>query len=105
VLPTEDWEREEFAKLGFDETEYREDLGLKALHGEAGYGTMERLWTRPTLDINGIQGGYQGPGTKTVIPSKASAKITMRIVPGRTPTGFSIAWSAICVPCAPRRSD
>jgi len=85
ALPTEDWEREEFAKLGFDETEYCEDLGLKALHGEAGYGAMERLWTRPTLDLNGIQGGYQGSGTKTVIPSKASAKLTMRIVPRQDP--------------------
>jgi len=81
VEPVSDWEREQFAKLPFDEKEYLEKVGSKGLHGEKGYSVYERVWSRPTLDVNGLTSGYQGEGGKTIIPSWASAKITMRLVP------------------------
>lgn len=73
-------EREEWKALPFDEEKFLGDLGLKQGTGEAGYSTLERRWARPTLDINGITSGYQGAGAKTVIPAKASAKVSMRLV-------------------------
>jgi acetylornithine deacetylase/succinyl-diaminopimelate desuccinylase-like protein len=81
VRPLEAWEREEWAKLPFDEAEYKSDLGVRELHGEAGYTTRERTWGRPTCDVNGIFGGYMGKGAKTVLPSWGGAKISMRLVP------------------------
>ena len=74
-------EREAMARVPFDEREYKEHLNIKAVSGEAGYTTNERASTRPTLDVNGIWGGYIGEGAKTVLPSKAYAKISMRLVP------------------------
>ncbi len=67
----------------FDEAEYKKDLGVEDLLGEAGFSTIERTGTRPTLDVNGIWGGYIGEGAKTVLPAKAFAKISMRLVPGQ----------------------
>lgn len=81
VRELSDKERKAYEKLPFDETEYKKDLGLKALHGEKGYTTLERASVRPTLDVNGLWSGYQGEGAKTVLPSKAGAKISMRLVP------------------------
>jgi acetylornithine deacetylase/succinyl-diaminopimelate desuccinylase-like protein len=81
VKPLEDWERQEFAKLPFSEAEFQADLEVKELFGEAGYTTLERKWARPTCDVNGIWGGYQGPGPKTVLPCKAGAKFSFRLVP------------------------
>lgn len=78
-------DRKAYQKLPFDEERYKEDLGLKALHGEKGYSTLERATARPSLDVNGIWGGYQGEGAKTVLPSKASAKVSMRLVPDQDP--------------------
>ncbi len=78
-------EKESFASLGFDEEKYKQELGVTALPGEPGYTVLERLWARPTLEINGIFGGFQGEGTKTVIPAKAGAKITCRLVPDQDP--------------------
>lgn len=74
-------ERKELAKAPFDEQEWMADLQVKAGQGEKGYSTSERATIRPTLDVNGIWGGYIGEGAKTVLPSKASAKISMRLVP------------------------
>ncbi|MDX2038985.1 MAG: dipeptidase [Isosphaeraceae bacterium] len=85
VRPLEDWERSEFAKLPFDEAEFRSKLGVGELTGEAGYTTLERKWARPTFDINGIFGGYQGPGPKTVLPCRAGAKFSFRLVPDQDP--------------------
>lgn len=85
VRPITDWEKKQFEQLPFDEEEFRTKIGTPGLHGEKGYSIIERIWCRPTLDVNGITGGYQGEGGKTIIPSWASAKITMRLVPDQKP--------------------
>jgi acetylornithine deacetylase/succinyl-diaminopimelate desuccinylase-like protein len=74
-------ERSDMARAPFDLAEYQKDLGIAEVKGEAGYSTIERRGIRPTLDVNGIWGGYIGEGAKTVLPSKAYAKISMRLVP------------------------
>ena len=91
VRPVEDWEKKQFAELNLDEQGLCKDLGLKTLDGEAGYAALERQWARPTLDLNGIEGGYQGPGPKTIIPSFARAKISMRLVPNQDPKAITEA--------------
>lgn len=78
-----DAERAEMAKAPFNLEEYKKDLGIAEIHGEKGYSTNERTGIRPTLDCNGIWGGYTGEGSKTVLPSKAFAKISMRLVPNQ----------------------
>jgi acetylornithine deacetylase/succinyl-diaminopimelate desuccinylase-like protein len=78
-------ERAEIAALPFDEAGYLGQVGAAAAVGEPGYSTLERQWTRPTLEVNGLWGGYQGPGQKTVVPSEAHAKITCRLVPDQDP--------------------
>jgi len=83
VRKLETWEREEFAKLPFSEAEFQADLKVNALFGEEGYTTLERKWARPTYDINGLWGGYAGPGPKTVLPCKAGAKFSFRLVPNQ----------------------
>ncbi|MEF3354526.1 dipeptidase [Paenibacillus sp. GYB006] len=77
--------REEFAKQQFDEEKLKQDLGLDALYGEEGYSFVERIGARPTLELNGVYGGFQGEGTKTVIPKEAHAKITCRLVADQDP--------------------
>ena len=77
-------ERELMAAAPFNEEEYKKDLGVNELWGEKGYTTNERTGIRPTLEINGIWGGYQGEGAKTVLPSKATAKISARLVPNQS---------------------
>ena len=84
VVPLQDWEREAWRKLPIDvEKEVLRETGAPALVGEAGFNTLERIWARPTAEINGIGGGYQGQGTKTVIPRQAMAKLTFRLVPNQ----------------------
>jgi acetylornithine deacetylase/succinyl-diaminopimelate desuccinylase-like protein len=78
-------ERHAVAALPFDEAAYLAQVGSPAAFGEAGYTTLERQWHRPTLEVNGLWGGYQGEGGKTVIPSEAHAKLTCRLVPGQDP--------------------
>lgn len=85
VLEVNITEREEMNKAPFDLEEYKKDLDIDAVHGEAGFTTLERTSIRPTLDVNGIWGGYIGEGAKTVLPSKAYAKISMRLVPKQDP--------------------
>ena len=78
-------ERDIFKRAPFDEKALAEELGVSALPGEMGYTALERLWARPTLDCNGIGGGFQGEGSKTVIASEVMAKISCRLVPNQTP--------------------
>lgn len=76
-------ERAALNKIPFNESDYKKELGIQEVEGEKGYTTIERTGIRPTLDVNGIWGGYTGEGAKTVLPSKASAKISMRLVPNQ----------------------
>jgi acetylornithine deacetylase/succinyl-diaminopimelate desuccinylase-like protein len=85
VTPPTDEERRQIAAVPFDEEELLADLGIEALWGEAGFTPRERTWIRPTLEIVGIWGGFQGEGVKTVLPAEAHAKITTRLVPGQDP--------------------
>lgn len=84
VLDSSEEERKEMAKTPFDLNHYKSKLGIEEIHGEKGYSTIERTGIRPTLDVNGIWGGYIGEGAKTVLPSKAFAKISMRLVPNQS---------------------
>ncbi|HEU4636332.1 MAG TPA: dipeptidase [Edaphobacter sp.] len=85
VAPSED-ELKAWKALPFDEEHYREtEVGSPELTGEPGYSVLERTWARPTLDVHGMPGGFTGAGAKTVIPAKATAKISMRLVPGQIP--------------------
>jgi acetylornithine deacetylase/succinyl-diaminopimelate desuccinylase-like protein len=84
VRPLTKAERVAFKRLPWNDKKYARSLGLKKLYGEKGFTTLERLWVRPTLECNGIWGGYTGEGAKTVLPSKAFAKISMRIVPDQS---------------------
>ncbi len=85
VKPLEAWERAEFAKLPFSEDAFLADLAAPELVGEEGYTTLERKWARPTCDVHGLFGGYSGPGPKTVLPCKAGAKFSFRLVPDQDP--------------------
>ena len=85
VVPLAPAERQAWAALPFDEKQFFGNLKLAGGAGEAGYSTLERRWGRPTCDINGLTSGYQGHGAKTIIPSTASAKVSMRLVPNQDP--------------------
>ena len=85
VRPLRDAERAEFAKLPFNERRYRTELGAPKLMGETGYTTLERVWGRPTFEVNGLRSGFTGEGAKTVIPAVAMAKVSMRLVPDQNP--------------------
>jgi acetylornithine deacetylase/succinyl-diaminopimelate desuccinylase-like protein len=80
--------------LPFDEEAFRASVGAPALGGEAGYSTLERLWVRPTCDVNGIVGGYTGEGAKTVLPSSARAKVSFRLVPDQDPSSIQELFRA-----------
>lgn len=85
VRPATEEERNEYRKLSFDEEALKKELGISELFGEPGYSHLERTWTRPTLEINGVFGGFSGEGIKTVLPAEAGAKITCRLVPDQDP--------------------
>lgn len=85
VIPLSEDERKELARLNIDDEFYKEQTGVEKLFGEAGYTAIEQVGARPTLDVNGFKSGYLGEGPKTVIPSTAMAKISMRLVPNQTP--------------------
>ena len=78
-------ERENFKALKFSDKKFAKEVGVDELDGEKGYSTLERLWVRPTLDCNGIIGGFTGKGAKTVLPSKVIVKVSMRLVPNQDP--------------------
>ncbi|MFZ0430796.1 MAG: dipeptidase [Acidobacteriota bacterium] len=85
VLPLSERDREEWRALPFDVEAYKAELGVKALDGEQGYSPLEQVWARPTLDINGLLSGFTGEGAKTVLPARAMAKVSMRLVPNQDP--------------------
>lgn len=85
VEPLSQLERAQLAALPFDERLYQQQIGVSGLSGEEGYTTLERRWARPTLDLNGLTSGYQGEGSKTVLPKSASAKFSFRLVPNQDP--------------------
>lgn len=85
VQPLTTEERATLAKLPFDQRAFLQAAGVTAERGEADYTFLERIWARPTLDVNGLTSGYQGEGAKTIIPAKASAKLSMRLVPNQDP--------------------
>jgi acetylornithine deacetylase/succinyl-diaminopimelate desuccinylase-like protein len=85
VKPLTAWERRQWRELRADDRAYARQLGVPALAGEPGFTTTERRWARPTFEINGIFGGYQGPGGKTIVPAWAGAKLTCRLVPRQDP--------------------
>jgi acetylornithine deacetylase/succinyl-diaminopimelate desuccinylase-like protein len=95
-------ERAEMAKAPFDQQAYNRSLGIADVHGEKGYTTNERTSIRPTLDVNGIWGGYTGEGSKTVIPSKAFAKISMRLVPNQSPDKITQLFARHFAAIAPK---
>lgn len=85
VLEISDRERESLERLPFDDEEFRAEVGAPALGGEEGYTSLQRMWYRPTLDVNGLVGGFTGEGAKTVLPARARAKVSMRLVPDQNP--------------------
>ena len=94
-------EKDEIASLPFDEAEWRASTGAPAVFGEKGYSTLERIWTLPTLDCNGIGGGFQGEGSKTIIPARAMAKISCRLVPHQEPEEIADQVTAYLKKIAP----
>ncbi|MBI2259763.1 MAG: dipeptidase [Flavobacteriia bacterium] len=102
VLEISDEERKEMAKAPFSIDHYKKALDINEVHGEKGFSTMERASIRPTLDVNGIWGGYTGEGAKTVIPSKAYAKISMRLVPNQDPETISALFQKHFESIAPK---
>src|SRR5687767_2808878 len=94
VRPLSDAERAEWKKLPFNETKYRKELGAPRLFGERGYSTLERVWARPTFEVNGLLSGFTGEGAKTVLPAVAMAKVSMRLVPDQDPKRIAELFEA-----------
>ena len=101
VVPISDDERRALAALPFDETKYLGEIGALAPFGEPGYTTLERVWARPTFEINGIWGGFSGEGSKTVLPNFAAAKISCRLVPNQDPDKITRILSSHLAAIAP----
>ena len=95
-------ERENYKLLKFSEKKFTKECGVSKLHGEKGFSSLERTWARPTLDCNGIFGGFTGKGAKTVLPSKATAKISMRLVPNQDPNKVAKQFTKYIQQLAPK---
>jgi acetylornithine deacetylase/succinyl-diaminopimelate desuccinylase-like protein len=105
IVPLTDTERALFAELPFDEAAWLKTAGSHGTLGESGHTTLERIWARPTAEVNGIGGGYQGAGGKTIIPSSAQLKLTFRLVAGQDPATVETAvtrWAETRVPAGIR---
>jgi acetylornithine deacetylase/succinyl-diaminopimelate desuccinylase-like protein len=106
IIPPSKQELAAWRSLPFDEEQYRiAEVGSKQLVGEAGFSVLERTWARPTLDVHGIPGGFTGAGAKTVIPAKAVAKVSMRLVPGMTPAKSFAQYKSYVEKIAPPGVD
>jgi succinyl-diaminopimelate desuccinylase len=101
VQPLADRERQQLARLPFRDADFMQQLGVSGLSGEESFSTLERRWCRPTFDINGTYGGYQGEGGKTIIPAKAVAKFTFRLVPRQDPDKIAMALEQFLRPLCP----
>jgi acetylornithine deacetylase/succinyl-diaminopimelate desuccinylase-like protein len=97
-----DEERAEWRKLPFDERRYRRDLGAPKLSGESGFSVLERVWARPTFEVNGMMSGFTGEGAKTVIPAVAMAKVSMRLVPDQEPEKIAALFEAYLKKVTPK---
>jgi acetylornithine deacetylase/succinyl-diaminopimelate desuccinylase-like protein len=95
-------EREQWRRLPFNERQYAREIGAPRLFGESGYSTLERVWARPTFEVNGIQGGFTGAGAKTVIPAVAMAKVSMRLVPDQHPDRIAELFEQYVKKVAPK---
>jgi acetylornithine deacetylase/succinyl-diaminopimelate desuccinylase-like protein len=102
VRPLRDEERAQFGKLPFNERRYRNELGVPKLFGERGYTTLERLWGRPTFEVNGLSSGFTDAGAKTVIPAVAMAKVSMRLVPDQEPDNIAVLFEEYLRKVTPR---
>jgi acetylornithine deacetylase/succinyl-diaminopimelate desuccinylase-like protein len=102
VRALRDEEREQWKRLPFNETKYRKELGAPKLFGESGYSTLERVWARPTFEVNGLLAGFTGEGAKTVIPAVSMAKISMRLVPDQDPDKVAGLFEAYLKKVAPK---
>ena len=106
IIPPSPEELAAWQSLPFDEEQYRiAEVGSRQLVGEAGYSVLERTWARPTLDVHGMPGGFTGEGAKTVIPAKAAAKVSMRLVPGMTPARAFALYKSYVEQVAPPAVD
>ena len=101
VLDLEQDERDGFAELGYTDEILKQETGAPAAFGEAGYTTLERMWARPTCDVNGLLSGYTGEGAKTIIPATAMAKVSMRLVPNQDPDKVAAAFEKYVKEIAP----
>jgi acetylornithine deacetylase/succinyl-diaminopimelate desuccinylase-like protein len=102
VRPLTEAERAEWKKLPFNETKYRKELGAPRLFGEKGFTTFERIWGRPTFEVNGLLAGFTGEGAKTVLPAVAMAKVSMRLVPDQTPDKIAPLFEAYVKKVTPK---
>jgi acetylornithine deacetylase/succinyl-diaminopimelate desuccinylase-like protein len=105
VRPLSEAERAEWKKLPFNETRYRKELGAPKLWGEKDYSTLERVWARPTFEVNGLLSGFTGEGAKTVLPAVAMAKVSMRLVPDQDPNKIGDLFEAYVKKVTPRTME
>ncbi len=105
VLPLRDEERAEYARLPFNDRRFCKELGSPKLFGEKGFTTLERMWARPTFEVNGFYSGFTEEGAKTVIPAVAMAKVSMRLVPNQNPERAGDLFEAYARKTAPRTVD
>ncbi len=102
VRPLSEEERQAWKQLPFNEKRYRQELGAPKLFGEPGFTTLERVWARPTFEVNGLMSGFTGEGAKTVIPATAMAKVSMRLVPDQDPGKIADLFEAFLRKIAPK---